>query len=277
MNWKKGLSTWKAGKTLFISVPFTWLLSEAEEMASCHKGRVIAGGPAVKLLGAEWADETPESTPYDVLSTQNPFATFTSRGCPNKCEFCAVPKIEGDLVEMDSWKHAPIICDNNLLACTDRHFSRVIESLKIFDGVDFNQGLDARIFNKGHAQKISKLRNPHVRFAFDHVGMESTVIKAIDTARAAGIRNLSIYVLIGFKDTPEDAEYRLEFVRKMKIRPNPMRYQPIWAIRKNDYIGPGWTESQLLRMSKYYSRLCWYDHIPFQEFHYHETGSLFQG
>ncbi len=28
-QWKKGIATWTVGKTLYISVPFTWLVDEA--------------------------------------------------------------------------------------------------------------------------------------------------------------------------------------------------------------------------------------------------------
>ena len=99
-QWSKGIASWKVGNTLYLSVPFTWLMLEAHGMATEHKGKVIAGGPAVKLIGAEWA-KTPETCSYNTLAFHNPCATFTTRGCPNKCKFCAVPKIEGDFKESE--------------------------------------------------------------------------------------------------------------------------------------------------------------------------------
>lgn len=150
-QWRKGIVKWEVGKTLYMSIPFSWLLKDAELVAQSHKGRVCVGGPAVKLAGGiSWA-ETPDTVPYDVLSMHNPLATFTTRGCPNSCSFCAVPKIEGDFRELDTWKPNPVICDNNLLAATNHHFRRVIESLKQFPSCDFNQGLDARLFKSFHA------------------------------------------------------------------------------------------------------------------------------
>jgi len=265
-QWRKGIAAWKCGGTLYLSVPFTWMLAEAEKLAKAHSGKVVAGGPAVQLCGAPWADETPASCPFDVLAMHNPCATFTTRGCPNRCGFCAVPKIEGDFRELPTWKPAPVICDNNLLTASRAHFVRVIESLLPFPACDFNQGLDARQFTSWHAGQIARLKKPMVRFAFDHVAMEGKVKDAIDTARTAGLRDFGVYVLVGFNDTPDDALYRLTKVREWNIRPNPMRFQPLDATEKDAHVAPGWTDYELRRMTRYHSRLRWLEHIPYADF-----------
>lgn len=265
-TWRKGIASWKCGGALYLSVPFTWLLSEARELARQHKGKVIAGGPAVALLGAPWADETPAECPFDTLAMHNPCATFTTRGCPNRCPFCAVPRIEGEFRELPSWKPAPLVCDNNLLTASKRHFRRVINSLMAFREVDFNQGLDARRFTRWHADQIARLRRAKVRFSLDHVGMIGVVDDAVATARAAGLKNFGVYVLIGFQDTAADALTRLEHVRSLGIRPNPMRYQPLDTPARDSYVAPGWTDFELRRTTRYYSRLRWLDHIPFEDY-----------
>jgi len=265
-GWAKSVVSWECGDVLYLSVPFTWLLSDAKVMAGQHKGKVIAGGPAVKLMGVPWADETPDTCPFDALAMHNPLATFTTRGCPNSCSFCAVPKIEGKFRELPIWKPAPIVCDNNILAASNAHFERVIESLMPFPASDFNQGLDARLFTDWQAQQLSRLPHVKVRFAFDSVGMEKTVFGAIQCAKYHGLRDFGIYVLIGYMDTPEDAEYRLEKVRSWGIRPNPMRFQPLDAQQKNCYAAPGWTEQELRRMTRYYSRLRWLEYVPFADY-----------
>ena len=275
-HWRKDIASWKCGKTLYLSVPFTWLLPKAEEMAKAHKGKVVAGGPAVDLAqsGAPntpepitWA-ETPESCPFDTLAMHNPFATFTTGGCPNCCEFCAVPKIEGEFWERKAWKPAPMVCDNNILESSKAHFRRVIDSLLPFPSVDFNQGLDARKFVPFHADQLARLRRCKLRFAFDDLPQEPYVRSALELARRWGFRDFGIYVLIGFNDSPEGALYRLKTVCSWGIRPTPMRYQPLDALEKNVYVASGWTERELCRMMKYYSRLRWLEHIPFDEFKY---------
>jgi len=263
--WSKNIVSWRCGNTLYLSVVFTWLLPKAEILARQHRGPVVAGGAAVAIQGAPWADETPSECPFDVLAMHNPCATFTTRGCPNRCAFCAVPKIEGEFRELPSWKPAPLVCDNNLLAASRRHFVRVIDSLKPFPQVDFNQGLDARLFTTWHADQIARLRRPKVRFALDHVNMTGPVSDALVLARKAGLRDFGVYVLIGFKDTPADAQARMETVRSWGVWPNPMRYQPLDAAQKNAYVAPGWTAFELRRMSRYYNRLRWFEHIPYED------------
>lgn len=275
-QWSKGIVSWHCGDTLYLSVPFTWLLGEAEVMAQGHKGPVVAGGPAVQLQGAEWA-ETPISVPFDTLAMHNPCATFTTRGCPNKCSFCAVPKTEGAFLELDSWKPAPMVCDNNILAASESHFERVIDSLLEFRSVDFNQGLDARLFTSWHASQLARLHHVKVRFAFDHVNEERMLTAAIKISRSAGLRDFSVYVLIGFKDTPEDARYRCDIVfDKLKALPCPMRYQPLDIRIKNSYVAPAWTNDELARMMKFYYKrrffrgLAYEDYRPPQAFLFHK-------
>jgi hypothetical protein len=244
-------------------------LGDAEMQARGHKGPVVAGGPAVKLMGAPWA-ETPGTIPYDTLAFHNPLATFTTRGCPNRCAFCAVPKIEGAFRELPTWKPAPIVCDNNLLAASMHHFNRVIASLMQFPYVDFNQGLEARRLTIQHICALLALKSVKVRFAFDHPSQETVVHDAVKLCQAHGLKDIGIYCLIGFDDTPDDALARLDLVRSWGIRPNPMRYQPLDAKTKNDFVADGWTERELRRTMKYYSRLRWLEHIPFSDFEYLE-------
>jgi hypothetical protein len=260
------------GHTLYLSIPFTWLLPEAVKMALGHKQRVIAGGPAVDLMphiidGV--ADIHAESL-VPPLMMHNPLATFTTRGCPNRCPFCAVPKIEGDFRELQDWEPKPVICDNNLLASSRKHFDQVINRLKPFPFVDFNQGLDADLFTPWHARRISELHGAKVRFAFDNVNDESSVKGAVMTAQLNGLLDISIYVLVGFHDTLDDARYRLETVRSWGIQPNPMRYQPLDALHKNSYVSPDWKENDLRRVIRYYNRLRWLEHIPFEDYEYCE-------
>lgn len=267
-NWRKGIAQWVIKDTLYLSVVFTWDIPKAERIAAASKKKAVIGGPAAKLLGMEYKE-----LPYSPLAYHNPLATFTSRGCPNRCGFCAVPTIEGDLRELVDWEPCPIICDNNLLACSRKHFDRVVDRLKAMPFVDFNQGLEAELFTDYHASRMAELRSVKVRFAFDHVNDETVVMDAIGRARNHGLKDIGVYVLIGFKDTPDDAKYRLELIKSAGLSPNPMRFQPLDAVKKNSYVGKNWTEVQLANMMKYYSRLSWFEHIPFEGFQWRKESN----
>ncbi len=257
-KWADGLVTWEDDNILYVSVVFTWRLQRAERIVAKYRaknpsGRVIAGGPAVYLLGAPWADEVRRTAEYDVLEMHNPEATFTTRGCIRRCEFCAVPKIEGKFRELDTWKIAPLVCDNNLLAASKDHFAKVMKSLHGLANVDFNQGLDARIFTRWHAEQIATIGRPViVRFALDHSSSIDAVGKAIEIARGAGLKEIRVYVLVGFKDTPEDAKERLDFLMSIRVKPYPMRYQPLDALEKDLHITPEWTHQEILDFRNYY-------------------------
>jgi hypothetical protein len=270
-QWRKGIASWKVGKTLYLSIPFTWLLDDAEIIAKQHKGKVIAGGPAVRLMGTPWA-ETPDRVPFDTLSFHNPLATYTSRGCPNKCSFCAVPKIEGDLVELDTWKPAPVVCDNNITACSERHFEKVIDSLLPFPMVDFNQGLDAALFTDFHAWHLSRLQSVKVRFAYDKKHKQTTVKQAIDLCRIHRITDIGIYCLIGYDDSPEIAKSRLDEIRLWKVLPFAMRYQPLDTTIKNSFVADTWTEGKLRKFTQYYNHLNFKGFMPFEDFHRYPVG-----
>jgi len=139
---------WIEDNTAYISCVFSWQLDKAYMRAIFLQSsgyHVKIGGPAIVNNPAMFTEFDRSGSP-DALLRHNPNATFTSRGCIRHCSFCAVPKIEGDLVELKDWKVKPIICDNNLLACSDAHFDKVIDRLLAnkITGIDFNQGLDAR-------------------------------------------------------------------------------------------------------------------------------------
>src|SRR3990172_7132536 len=191
-RWKKEVVHWRVGNTLYLSTPFSWMLPHARGLALAHKGkgRVEIGGPAaiINRDKIDWA-KVGESCPYDVLSMHNPLATFTTRGCIRSCKFCAVPKIDGEFRELKAWKPNPVVCDNNFLAASNSHIRSAIDKLKEFPYTDFNQGLDARIFTRFHAEQLSRLRGVKFRFALDHSNTAGAVKNAIDLARSHGLKD----------------------------------------------------------------------------------------
>ena len=242
-KWIGGLTDWTEGNTAFLSVVFSWQLPQAYQRAVWLKMQgyhVRAGGPAVSLHPYYLIDVAEIGGEVDALPYHNPNATFTSRGCIRRCPFCAVPRIEGDLIELEDWEPKPIVCDNNLLACSRKHFDRVIDRLKPIKGVDFNQGLDARLLTKYHTGRLAELDLRMVRLAWDDVQFESQVASAIEKLRKAliPVKKIRVYVLFGFQDTPEDALYRMRTLKKeWGIDPLPMRLQKMAINRAFEIMG----------------------------------------
>lgn len=268
-KWPKEIVEWQENATAYLSVVFSWQLSEAYQRAVWLKSegyRVRAGGPAVAMQPDYLADVAEIGGNVNALPHHNPNATFTSRGCIRRCSFCAVPKIEGYLVELNDWEPKPIVCDNNLLACSKKHFDRVIDRLKPIHKIDFNQGLDARLVTKYHAERLAELDIDHLRLAWDSIRNENEFMKAFEVLHKAGLpkRLFRVYVLIGFKDTPEDALYRLQTIRDLRLSTFPMRYQALDAASKNSYVGPHWTHRELMRYVRYWANVSYLGSIPFE-------------
>lgn len=271
-KWSGGLVDWQDGKTCYISVVFSWQMQKAFSKSIFWRSMgydVVVGGPAVYYRPKMFAQVATVSNGLDdVVSRHNPNATFTSKGCIRNCPFCIVPTAEGDLIEFDSFPIRPIVCDNNFLAVSRNHFDRVIDKLKSLHGIDFNQGLDARLLTAYHADRLRELDIPVVRLAWDHIGIENQFMRSWELLIEAGFKPSQIqsYVLFNFNDTPEDALYRLQTIKNMGGYPNPMRYQPLDSDKRNQYVHPNWTEHELRRFMRYWSRLKYLEFIDFKDY-----------
>ena len=104
---------------------------------------------------------------------------FTSRGCNRSCGFCIVPQKEGkfhvvgDLLDLwDGASEKIMMWDNNILFDAE-HFQKICKQAKD-NGliVDFNQGLDFRLFTEETIEALRGVRrDDKLRFALDHVSL----------------------------------------------------------------------------------------------------------
>jgi len=274
-EWAKGIVTWRESIYLCVSVPFTWLLKDARAFCLQHPSeQIVVGGPAVRLLPNYLATipnvvSAPTFIPDNPLRRANPNATRTTSGCPNSCPFCGVETIEGKYTEILDWRVAPVLCDSNFLASSDRHFNQVIDRLKQadFDEVDFNQGLDARLFTRARASRLAEIRI-RPRFAWDNAGDEAALFKAVETAKSVGlpVSRLPVYCLVGWQETPEEAQYRLELLKERHLRGFAMRYQPLDTLEKNSYWPSRWDPDLLKDFIHYWNRQAWLGGMTLDEY-----------
>ena len=123
---------------------------------------------------------------------------------------------------------------------------------KIKRYVDFNQGLDARLFTKDKARLLSRLAVKPCRIAFDDLKTKDKYYKALDIAVDSGLQHFSNYLLYNFEDKPIDlwtrlflnVEYCQDRKEVLSLFSFPMKYASIEHTDRS-YIGRYWNKKYL--------------------------------
>lgn len=223
---------------VFISCIYFQNASRVQDYADQFKQDVVIGGSGwdyrIKLMaGIEHI--MPDYSLYNIDFSMG----FTSRGCIRKCPWCIVPKKEGKMKNHANVKefHDPrhkkiVLLDNNFFASPqwNRNLEYIMNrGLK----VNFNQGLDIRIFNDHKAYTLAqtkayswnfKARGFHV--AFDTMRVEKQFNKGMKILIDNGNKPhwIMVYILVGFNTTFEQDLYRIDKVLEWGAKPYIMRY-----------------------------------------------------
>lgn len=187
-----------------ISVTFSWDKPKAERLAKQWE-RIAP----VKLGGVAYGASGGDFIPGRYLKHGY---VITSRGCPNKCWFCDVWKREGNIMQELPIMEGNNVCDDNLLACSDKHIKAVFKMLDGKKQIQFTGGLEAARLKDWHIDGFSKLKANQLFFAYDTPDDLEPLIIVGTKLKEAGysINKLRCFVLIGYpKDTPDKAEKRL--------------------------------------------------------------------
>jgi radical SAM superfamily enzyme YgiQ (UPF0313 family) len=181
-----------------ISVTFTWDVKHAlflKKQWELHTEKpVLIGGPSFK------SDDNFYSGLYLKKGV-----TITSRGCPNNCSFCLVPKREGKIRELKI-KPGNIIQDNNLLACSDKHIANVFNMLSNKKNIEFSGGFEAKRINLSLIKELKKIKVQKIWLACDDPNSFNLVKQKIELLRSEGFSQNKIrcYVIIGKDQKEED-------------------------------------------------------------------------
>lgn len=194
-------------------------------------GEIVKGGTGYdisKKMPEEIDNMLPDYSIYGITEIAYGFLT---RGCPNSCKWCVVPKKEGkiepyrDIEEILQGRENAIIMDNNILA-SDYGLEQIEKIVKLGIKVDFNQGLDARLVNPEIAHLLAKLKwMRSVRFACDSDSMITPVIKAMEMLVDAGVGKWRFDNYLLLNSSIESAYLRASEMRKYgaSISPQPYR------------------------------------------------------
>ena len=119
--------------------------------------------------------------------------------------------------------------------------------------VDFNQGVDARLFTDERISLLAQIPVRPLRIAFDDIKTEKAYLNALHMSKSYGMKDFSNYLLYNFKDKPIDLYHRLkinvEECEKLdvSIYSFPMKYHPIKGENSHnrDYIGEHWNRKYI--------------------------------
>ena len=119
--------------------------------------------------------------------------------------------------------------------------------------VDFNQGVDARLFNEERVSLLAQIPIRPLRIAFDDIKMKDIYLRAITLSVNHGMKDFSNYLLYNFKDEPLDLYRRLRInvdlceELNVSIYSFPMKYHPIRNEHSHDrdYVGEHWNRKYI--------------------------------
>ena len=151
---------------------------------------------------------------YDLYNVDKNLAYgFLTRGCPNHCKWCVVPKKEGNIATyMDIEEIAVngrkniILMDNNILA-SDYGLQQIEKIISMGVRVDFNQGLDARLVTDDIARLLARVKwIKRIRFGCDTPGQIAECERATALIDKYGYKGEYFFYCILLKDFKEAFE-----------------------------------------------------------------------
>lgn len=204
---------------------------------------------------------------------------YASRGCTNKCGYCAVPKLEGPMKSFKTIKgmlesarqdlpnaRSVVLYDNNFTE--HEYFDDIVDELVEFGlPVDIH-GLHVESFDEHKAKQFARLKwqaqseagTAYLRFSFDKMKYAEDVERALKLVKDANVKaSFFAYALFNFTDKPEDFWWRIQKAQEIVDRVGktififPQRYEPFKSLKRNSYIGKYWTDELVRGLVRLYT------------------------
>ena len=181
---------------IFLGGVATTLLNEYDDFAKKHKINVIKGllnkenENGIGLAGDHKIDEMiPDYSMLEQIDYQYPtydsYIGYSTRGCVNNCDFCAVPKLEGELKpykkghlvgyvnklkKAHGVKKHLLLLDNNITACEFDTFDSIIKDIET---LGFGKGSKFTNKDKPEMRKnLEKMRKPRIEYQAKYLGFK---------------------------------------------------------------------------------------------------------
>lgn len=192
--------------------------------------KVIKGGTGydVKSKLPEEIDRLqPDYSIYPHIPSDYAYG-FLTRGCPNRCPWCVVPRKEGAIMPyMDveqiaiEGRNKLVLMDNNILAAGNYAVEQLNKIIRKGYKVDFNQALDARLVTDEFARLLAQVKwldHNRIRFGCDTRKQIEDCERAIEMIEGYGFKGeFFLYTMIGGKNDFAECYERVEHWRKRMI------------------------------------------------------------
>lgn len=159
---------------------------------------IIRGGTGydIEKKLPDWIEHCqPDYSIYPTVPTDTSYG-FLTRGCPNRCPWCVVPRKEGkihpymDIDAVANGNKKIVLMDNNILAAGDYAMEQLAKIIERGYKVDFNQALDARLVNDDNAKLLAQIKwlNRRIRFGCDTSKQIKDCERAMDIINGYGYK-----------------------------------------------------------------------------------------
>lgn len=249
-------------KVFSFTADYGYVISNAD--------KVVKGGTGYDysvVLPEDIDRMQPDYSLYPYIDAHTAYG-FLTRGCPNKCAWCVVPRKEGmaraymdvDEIAVEG-RNNLVLMDNNILAAREYALMQFDKIIKGGYRVDFNQGLDARLVDDEIAQKLASIRWINsIRFGCDtpkQIGEVERAISLID-GYSDSPKYYFLYTIIT-KDMEESYERVSHFREHKRIR---VQAQPYRELDNPKQVLPQWQKD----MARWANKKQLYKTIDFKEF-----------
>ena len=204
--------------------------AEPQYMPDCE---TLKGGPGYSLTASMPLEDYDRIMPdYSLYGCDYAIGRFT-RGCPNRCPWCVVPKMDGNEVRhvadlKDFWQGQKVVrlLDDNIMADADE-FIRDCKQLSRAGVHVIWEALDIRLVTDETARALASVKTAKsIHFAWDGHSQDDAIPQGIEILKRNGIKpwRLMFYVLVGFNTDREYDLHRIYTLRDMGANPFVMPF-----------------------------------------------------
>lgn len=184
--------------------------------------KTVKGGTGYGIF-TELPPEIDEMFPdYSIYPKCDYAVGFITRGCPNKCPWCYVPRKEGDIRPYRTWQQLVrsdseklVLMDNNILAC-EHGIDQLRELGSTNYRIDLNQGMDIRLLTDEVCRILKRLHwIDYIRFSCDTSSQLPYFEKAVQLFDKYKIPKSRVFIYLLVHSDLQEADVRVQELHRL--------------------------------------------------------------